>query len=91
MNLSTGQTRPTITPDFSHRISNPDANVHGLTDTITDLTMQARGILYAIVLSHQEKHAHIAPIATANAASAAIHFMDDIDAYLNAFAQAHEQ
>jgi hypothetical protein len=76
-----------ITPDFSHRISNQDANLGGLTDTITDFTMQARGILFAIMYSHQERTTHIAPIDTANAAYAAISFMDDIDAYLKAFAK----
>ncbi|MDD2863975.1 MAG: hypothetical protein PHC99_04545 [Methylococcales bacterium] len=91
MNISTGNVRSTITPDFSHRLSNPDANLGGLVDSVTDFTMQARGILYAIMFSHQEKHAHIAPIDTANAAYAAIHFMDDIDAYLKAFIAAQEQ
>jgi len=91
MNLSTGQTRPTITPDFSHRLSNTDANVHGLTDTITDFTMQARGILFAIMYSHQERTAHIAPIDTANAAYSLIHIMNDIDAYLKAYSDSQAQ
>ena len=91
MNLSTGENRPKLTIDFSHRISNPDANIHGLVDSVTDFTMQARGILYAIMYSHQERTAHISPIDTANAAYAVIHFMDDIDAYVKAFAQAQEQ
>jgi hypothetical protein len=82
-----GEIRQKITVDLSHRISNPDANIHGLTDTITDFTMQARGILYAIMYSHQERNAHIAPIDTANAAYSAIHTLDDIDAYLKAFNQ----
>jgi hypothetical protein len=79
-----------ITPDFSHRISNTDANIYGLTDSITDMTMQARGILFAIMFSHQEKTAHIAPIDTANAAYAAIHLLHDIDAYLKAFSDAQK-
>ncbi len=86
-----GQTRPTITPDFSHRISNHDANLSGLVDSITDFTMQARGILYAIMFSHQERTAHIAPIDTANAAYAAIHLLNDVDAYLKAFADSQAQ
>jgi hypothetical protein len=91
MNLSTGQTRPTITPDFSHRLSNTDANLGGLVDSVTDFTMQARGILFAIMYSHQEKTAHIDPIDTANAAYAAIHLLNDVDAYLKAFIAAQEQ
>lgn len=88
---TTGNACPEITLDFSHRLSNKDANLNGLVDTVTDFTMQARGILYAIMFSHQEKRAYIAPIDTANAAYAAIHFMNDIDAYVKAFAQAQEQ
>ena len=76
-----------ITPEFKHRISNPDATVHGLTDSITDMTMQARGILSAIMYSHQERTAHIAPIDTANAAYSLIHIMNDIDAYLKAYSK----
>ena len=91
MNISTGQTRPTITPDFSRRLSNTDANLGGLVDSVTDFTMQARGILFAIMYSHQERTAHIAPIDTANAAYAAIHLLDDIDAYLKAFSDSQTQ
>jgi hypothetical protein len=91
MNISTGQARPTITLDFSHRISNTDANIHGLTDSITDMTMQARGILAAIMYSHQERTAYIAPIDTANAAYSLIHIMNDIDAYLKAFSDSQKQ
>jgi hypothetical protein len=86
-----GQTRPTITPDFSHRPSNHDANLGGLVDSVTDFTMQARGILFAIMYSHQERTAHIAPIDTANAAYSLIHIMNDIDAYLKAFADSQNQ
>jgi hypothetical protein len=80
-----------ITPDFSHRLSNADANVHGLVDSITDMTIQARGILFAIMYSHQERTTHILPIDTANAAYAAINLLNDVDAYLKAFSDSQNQ
>lgn len=86
-----GEVCPKLTIDFSHRLPNPDANIHGLVDSVTDFTMQARGILAAIMYSHQEKFAHIAPIDTANAAYSVIKLLDDADAYLKAFADSQKQ
>jgi hypothetical protein len=91
MKNSTGQARPTITPDFSHRLSNAGADAGCLLDSISDFTAQARGILFAIMYSHQERTAHINPIDTANAAYAAIHLLNDVDAYLKAYSDSQDQ
>jgi hypothetical protein len=91
MKNSTGQARPTIIPDFSHRLQNNDTDIHGLVDSITDMTLQARGILAAIMFSHQGKTAHITPIDTANAAYAAINLLNDVDAYLKAVSDSQAQ
>ncbi len=85
MKTSTGEIRQTITPDFSHRILNDRQNLDGLTDSVGEMLNNTRGILYAIVSSAE--NINMQPKHTANAAFAAIQNLDDIDAYLKAFAK----
>ena len=82
MNLSTGQTRPTITPDFSHRIAVNTSNLEDLSMSVSIMTDRAIAVLHLLSL-----HVKCTDIIAQSAIDSASNELLDVQKYISAFAK----